>query len=108
MEGIGVREAGVRIQAWFAVPFIETGGPRLIRKPEAPEPTSNPRLHLTLVLDYSHPYLGKRGLTQETIETFDVGHCSHGLMAGRIVIPIQNAKGELVAYAGRWPGNPPN
>ena len=25
-------------------------------------------------------------------------------MAGRICIPIHNAKGELVAYAGRWPG----
>jgi hypothetical protein len=28
-------------------------------------------------------------------------------MAGRIVIPIHNPTGELVAYAGRWPGDPP-
>lgn len=28
-------------------------------------------------------------------------------MAGRIAIPIHNEKGELVAYAGRWPGEPP-
>jgi len=101
MEGVGVRDAGMRIQAWFAVPFVETVRP----KPEAPERTSNPPLRLSLVLDYSHPYLGKRGLTQETIETFDIGYCSHGLMSGRIVIPIHNAKGELVAYAGRLPGN---
>lgn len=26
---------------------------------------------------------------------------------GRVVIPIHNVKGELVAYAGRWPGEPP-
>ncbi|HEX8077377.1 MAG TPA: toprim domain-containing protein [Chthoniobacterales bacterium] len=28
-------------------------------------------------------------------------------MAGRIVIPIRNAEGKVVAYAGRWPGEPP-
>ena len=29
-------------------------------------------------------------------------------MAGRIVIPIHNVNGEVVAYAGRWPGEPPD
>jgi DNA primase len=28
-------------------------------------------------------------------------------MAGRICIPIHDAAGALVAYAGRWPGEPP-
>jgi 5S rRNA maturation endonuclease (ribonuclease M5) len=28
-------------------------------------------------------------------------------MANRIVIPVHNAAGALVAYAGRWPGTPP-
>jgi DNA primase len=28
-------------------------------------------------------------------------------MAGRMAIPIHNELGELVAYAGRWPGEPP-
>ena len=28
-------------------------------------------------------------------------------MKGRVVIPIWNVQGELVAYAGRWPGNEP-
>lgn len=28
-------------------------------------------------------------------------------MKGRIAIPIHNERGELVAYAGRWPGKPP-
>lgn len=28
-------------------------------------------------------------------------------MAGRICIPIHDAAGQLVAYAGRWPGEPP-
>jgi len=30
-----------------------------------------------------------------------------GLMQGRIVIPLHNEQGELVGYAGRWPGEPP-
>jgi DNA primase len=37
-----------------------------------------------------------------------VGFCTgKGIMAGRIAIPIHNEQGELVAYAGRWPGEPP-
>jgi len=28
-------------------------------------------------------------------------------MAGRIAIPIHNEDGNVVAYAGRWPGEPP-
>ena len=30
------------------------------------------------------------------------------MMAGRIVIPIHNEAGQLVAFAGRWPGEPPD
>ena len=57
-------------------------------------------------LDPTHPYLAERGLTEETIATFGLGyHAGRGIMHGRIVIPIHNAAGELIAYAGRWPGN---
>ena len=59
-------------------------------------------------LDHNHPYLVERGLLEETVEYFGVGfHGGKGMMAHRVVIPIHNADGELVAYAGRWPGNPP-
>src|SRR5207248_2242374 len=30
-----------------------------------------------------------------------------GLMVGRVVVPIHNIMGDVVAYAGRWPGEPP-
>ncbi len=63
IEGVGIREAGLRIQEWFSVPFVERVA--LNRKPPKSEQVSNPPLRLSLVLDYSHPYLGKRGLTQE-------------------------------------------
>ncbi len=67
----------------------------------------NPPLQFALKhLDHTHPYLVERGLTPETIETFGVGfQPGKGIMSGRIVIPVHNEQGELVAYAGRWPGD---
>jgi DNA primase len=59
-------------------------------------------------LETTHPYLRARGLTQTTIRYFGLGYYgSPGIMAGRIVIPIHDADGRLVAYAGRWPGDTP-
>ena len=59
-------------------------------------------------LERSHPYLTeRRGLTPETIVDFGIGFCSKGMMADRIAIPIHNVKGEVVAYAGRFPVEEP-
>jgi DNA primase len=38
------------------------------------------------------------------VATFGLGFCGKGSMAGRVCIPIHNADGALVAYAGRWVG----
>ena len=58
--------------------------------------------------DPTHEYLTiERGLTPETIAHFGLGyHAGRGMMAGRIVIPIHNEAGQLIAFAGRWPGVP--
>ena len=79
----------------------------------APEAASiyiqvNPPLKFALKsLDPEHAYLKARGFTPETIAAFGVGYCTgKGIMAGRVAIPIHNEHGELVAYAGRWPGIP--
>ncbi|MFO1186258.1 MAG: CHC2 zinc finger domain-containing protein [Alphaproteobacteria bacterium] len=66
-----------------------------------------PVLTFSLKLDPSHPYLRERGLTEEEIELFGLGFAGRGLMKGRIAIPIHDADGKLVAYAGRSPGEPP-
>jgi DNA primase len=58
-------------------------------------------------LDRKHPYLKERGLKKETIKEFGLGYCKRGLMKGRIAILIHNEEGDLVAYAGRYPGDPP-
>lgn len=57
-------------------------------------------------LDRNHPYLAERGLSLETLVDFGVGYCAKGMMADRIAIPIHNPQGEVVAYAGRFPGTP--
>ena len=57
-------------------------------------------------LERTHPYLAERGLTLETIIDFGVGYCAKGMMADRIAIPIHNPAGNVVAYAGRFPGEP--
>jgi len=57
-------------------------------------------------LKREHPYLTERGLTLETIVDFGIGFCDKGMMAGRIAIPINNAEGKVVAYAGRTTEEP--
>jgi len=53
-------------------------------------------------LDHAHPYLSQRGIDCRTAEYFQVGfYARAGLMQGRVVIPIQDAQGRLVGYAGR-------
>ncbi len=63
----------------------------------------NPPLKFQLKgVDCSHPYLAGRGISRETAEAFGVGFFpGKGSMVGRVVIPIHNESGELVAYAGR-------
>lgn len=52
-------------------------------------------------LDATHPYLFSRCFRDETIERFGLGFCTRGLLADRVVIPLHDAKGTLVGYAGR-------
>jgi DNA primase len=39
-------------------------------------------------------------------DVFGVGFCQKGSMQGRVCVPIHNAQGNLVGYAGRWIGEP--
>jgi DNA primase len=68
------------------------------------EPKRNKPLGFRLTLDPEHSYLASRGIGPELVELFGLGFCANGSMAGRICISIENAAGELVAYAGRWVG----
>lgn len=53
-------------------------------------------------VDSTHPYLAARGIAHRTAVDFGVGfYPGPGLLSGRLVIPIHNSQGQLVAYCGR-------
>jgi DNA primase len=53
-------------------------------------------------VDPAHPYLATRGIAAATAREFGIGFYSGpGIFSGRLVIPIHNEYGELVAYCGR-------
>jgi len=118
VDNCTIREAGERLARWFGLTFDkdekagkesanlsqelrpDVAAAHTSRLPD--DPVVNPTLERPLQnLNQDHPYLLERGLTPPTIEHFGVGHCTRGLMRGRIAIPIHNESGELVAYAGR-------
>jgi DNA primase len=79
------------------------------KKPDTAAENNSPNKPLAFrleKLERDHPYLAERGLTLETVVDFGVGYCTKGMMAERIAIPIHNPEGKIVAYAGRFPGQP--
>jgi len=112
-EGVGIRDAALLLQDWFRV-TDDGNGQGVRRMAASSQPVSpdhngyNPPLRFALRnLDESHPYLKERGLMEETIRTFGLGYCRAGTLSGWIAIPIHNREGQLVAFAARWPGTPP-
>lgn len=103
MEQCSIREAALRLQQWFGLrSYPATAGRQegeLVRKEEG----SNRPLRFALTgVERRHPYLANRGIDPATAAEFGVGfYPGPGLMSGRIVIPIRNLHGQLVAYAGR-------
>src|SRR5262249_48592777 len=80
--------------------------PTAIPVPDEPEAPNKPLTWALQGVNPDHPYLVGRGSSREMCEYFGVGYfAGRGIMSGRIVIPIHNVKGELVGYAGRWPGD---
>lgn len=119
MENCSIREAALRLQDRFdiadsALAQSHTGGcaqrqaaSSIRAEPRGPAPATgtehNPPLPFMLKnIDVHHPYLAERRISLETAEHFGVGFfAGRGYMQGRIVIPIHNEDGQLVAYAGR-------
>lgn len=105
MESCSIREAALKLQDWFTVPPVRS--PRLcqpeVEHSQDTTPGDNKPLSFALThIDSSHPYLAGRGIDSETARYFGIGyHRGKGSMAGRIVIPIHDENGFLVAYAGR-------
>jgi len=121
MESVDIHAAALKATEWFNLTtegfahgdeesdVPEKSAPKTVSKAMEPEPARpNAPLKFRLEkLEQDHPYLLERGLSLETVIDFGLGYCTKGVMQGHIAIPIHNVKGEVVAYAGRWPGEPP-
>ena len=101
MEKCGIVDAAHKLQEWYGCTNGNARRTLLVEK-EEPKPEINAPLAFTLKGISYHSYLESRGISKETAEEYGVGFFpGKGSMEGRIVIPIHNAKGELIAYAGR-------
>ncbi len=119
-DGPALREVAVKLQKQFfpewqsdsptvtkALPSKATA-PSPPKLPEKSEPANKPGTVINAPLDFElkgldagHPYLLSRGFTPETIQRFGLGYCSRGLLKNRVAIPLHDATGALVGYAGR-------
>jgi DNA primase len=121
-------QAARHIQTWFPItpadsgPHLTAPQPKRAKDAEGvatidgtvttplsvPDRANRPLTWQLEPLDPGHAYLQARALQPATIRYFGLGYyAGPGIMAGRIAIPIHNAAGQLVAYAGRWPGDSP-
>lgn len=128
MEGCTIRDSALKIQDWFHVTasnekpsgYVPSRDRDRKKKELATEKKDdsvfdvgdtgekddgedNQPLDFTLKsVDADHPYIRQRGITPETAKHFGIGYFhGRGSMENRLVIPIHNEVGELVAYAGR-------
>jgi 5S rRNA maturation endonuclease (ribonuclease M5) len=102
MEGCSLFDAAQRLQSMkcTSAPLTLTpNGKELVTERRK---VSSPLKFKLTGIDCAHPYLAVRGITEKTAAEFGVGYYTGpGLMHGRLVIPIHNADGELIAYCGR-------
>jgi DNA primase len=111
LEACTVREAALKLQAWFGggesqpVPAPPGEAPTQtgeVKADDGPTGPINPLLRFQLRVDAGHEYGSSRGVSKETLEHFGAGFClSKGTFSGRFVFPLHNEVGELVGYAGR-------
>jgi hypothetical protein len=103
MEGCSIREAALRLRGWSGISGESALPDQLVSKGKRSGDNQKnfPRLPFTLRLQW-HPYLEQRGIQRQTAAWFGAGYYGgSGLLRGRVVFPIHDERGELVAYAGR-------
>jgi DNA primase len=110
-DGTVLREVAHKLQQHFCPELGDN--PKESAKSVAPKPEkAKPKNELPRIvnaplnfdlkgLDAKHPYLLGRGFTPKTIEHFGLGFCSRGMLKDRVAIPLHDASGALVGYAGR-------
>jgi DNA primase len=108
MERCSIRDAALKLQERFSVTpvsseriVVATGGDKTCTVAVAEENNKSLAFELRAV-DLDHPYLAQRRVNSNTAAYFGVGfYAGNGSMEGRIVFPVHDETGALVAYAGR-------
>lgn len=101
MEGCSLFDAAQRLQSMTGSSTPLTLTPNRKELVTERRKVSSPLNFKLTGIDCAHPYLAGRGITEKTAVEFGVGfYAGPGLMHGRVVIPIHNADGELIAYCG--------
>jgi len=105
-DGDALRSVAVELQQKFfpqgastrKVPAATTAA---AESKKAPVKVNEPLNFQLKNLDAGHPYLSNRDFTRETMHHFGVGFCERGVLKDRIAIPLHDADGKLLGYAGR-------
>jgi DNA primase len=97
-----VREAALQLQEWFPA-AAPSGDAAASRQQRVTKGKINPPLPFTLRgVEGTPGYLAARAIDERTAARFGVGfYRGAGVMSGRVVIPIHDERGRLIAYAGR-------
>jgi DNA primase len=108
MEGCSLPQAALLLQHWFGIGQSQALSERSLcqtLKVERIREKVTPPVPLRFCLqpvDVGHAYLKQRDIDEDTAANFGVGYYSGpGLLHGRVVIPIHDERGQLLAYAGR-------
>ena len=102
MEQCSIREAGIRLKDRFGQPALAAAAHCMASRSGTAAELNLPLKFELRGIDCAHPYLEARGIAPSTARSLGIGHYNGpGIMHGRIVIPIRNARSELVGYAGR-------
>lgn len=119
-DGQAVRRVAVTLQQRFFPegvsrrhpPREQPEEPKLGSGPSEYVPATIPRADLPVVvnepvdfelkgLDRNHEYFTRNGLNAATVEYFGLGYCARGMFRDRVAIPLHDAHGRLIGYAGR-------
>jgi DNA primase len=106
VEGCSLRQAALwlaerfGVGSWALPPDL---GLRQLTTERIRKKESSAALRFALrPVNSAHAYLQERGIEMDTAAHFGVGfYAGPGLLQGRVVIPIHNQHGQLLAYAGR-------
>lgn len=103
MEVCSIREAALRLRSRGDVSWGSGLPDQLVSKGKRAGHSQQelPTLSFTLRLQW-HCYLEQRGIQRQTASCFGAGYYGGpGFLRDRMVFPIHEERGELVAYAGR-------